>query len=56
MQHFTSPNTVSSVRYSGLKHATTGPWSSGNLLFGLMNHTSPFGSLMGEPGFGMPEE
>ncbi len=23
----TSPNTMSSVRYSGVKHATTGPWA-----------------------------
>ena len=32
-------------------HAVTGVWSSGNVLCGVMDHTSLFGSLMGESGY-----
>ncbi len=38
-------STMPSVGWSGVKHAATGLWSSGNLICGVMNHTSLFGSL-----------
>ncbi len=33
----TSPSTIRSVRWSDVKHNTTGFWSSGNLFCGVMN-------------------
>lgn len=35
-----------------VKHTTTGLWSSGNMLYGVMNHVSLFGNQMGESEFG----
>ncbi len=45
-----------SVGCRGVKHATTGLWSSGNLFYGVMNHTSRLEGLMGESGFGKYQE
>lgn len=41
----TSPYAMPSVCRDGVKLATTGYWSSGNIFFGVMNHISPSGSL-----------
>ncbi len=51
MQASQSPSTMARVRWSGVKHADNGLWSGGNLLCGVMNHASLYGSLMGEFGF-----
>ena len=45
-----------SVGGSGVKHAATGLWSSGNLFRGVTNHAALSGSLMDESGFGQCQE
>jgi len=52
----TSSCAMPSVGWSGVKHAATGLWSSGNMFFGVMNHASLSGSLMDESGFGGCQE
>ncbi len=44
----TSPSAIPNVGWSGVKHAATGLWSSGNICCWETNHASLFGSLMGE--------
>ncbi len=44
----TSPSAMPNVGWSGVKHAATGLWSSGNICRGETNHASLFGGLMGE--------
>ncbi len=48
--HASLTSTMQSVVYSGVKHIATGIWSSGNVLCGVTNHASLFGSLIGESG------
>jgi hypothetical protein len=38
--------------WSGVKLTAIGLWSSGKAFSGVMNHTSPSGSLMDKSGFG----
>lgn len=38
------------VRWSGVKHTTTRLWSSGNVVCGVMNHISLFGTMMDKSG------
>lgn len=45
------PTTMPSVGCSDVKHTTSRLWSSGNIFSGVTNHTSLFGSMMGESGF-----
>ncbi len=52
----TSPSTMPSVRWSDVKHAATGLWSSRNLFCGVTDHTSLFDSLTGKSGFGRCQE
>ena len=47
----TSPCTMPSVSWSGVKLAAVGLWSSGNILSGVINHASPSGSPKDESGF-----
>lgn len=45
---FTSPSTMPSAEWTGVMHATTGPWSSGNMFCKMMNHISLFCHLIGD--------
>jgi hypothetical protein len=52
-----SPCAMPRVGRSGVKLADIGLRSCGNTFSGVMNHSSPSGSLMDESGFGeMPRE
>lgn len=44
----TSPCEMQSVCWSGVNHSVPGLWSSGNVSFGVINHTSLSGSLIDE--------
>ena len=44
----TSASAMQSVGCSGVKHATTGLYSSGDAFSGVMNRVSPYGNLMDE--------
>ena len=52
----TSPSTMLSIRWSGVKHAATGLWSSGDVFCGVTNYASLSVSLMDESGFGECQE
>lgn len=45
-----------SLGWSGVKHAATGLYSSGDVLSGVINHASPFGNPMDESEFGSCKE
>jgi hypothetical protein len=45
-----------SVSWSGVKFATIGLWSSGNVFSGVKNHASPSGSPTDKSGFGGCQE
>ena len=51
-----SPCAMPSVGWSDVKVTAIGLWSSGNVFSGVMNHTSPSGSLTDESGFGGCQE
>jgi hypothetical protein len=51
-----SPCAMPSINWSGVKLAAIGLWSSGNAFSGVMNHTSPSGSLKDKSGFGRCQE
>ena len=50
------PCAMLSIVWSGVTPASIGLWSSGNVFYGVINHTSPSGSPTDKSGFGGCQE